>query len=228
MSFTRLAAVCLVYMAGMHTAKHAEDSHLVQHRAEAEVKSILADVRRSQSVSDYIHRLQVYETFKKANMASGACFPAAPELSERHTRKTRAVQEKRCARGYRLGERHGQRWAQLIVRDGRSFAEGIELVRTLLHQANDTSIDLLPVCAFKGAKLSYTRWHQRYSSPAKMREYSQMKAEQPHFEHDSEFSMSSNDEDRQMTPKEMQFVKAVGTSDFTEAIIRSIERTNLN
>lgn len=223
MSLVRLSIVCLFLAAGMAGAKVTHGVQQDQGRVEAEVQEILADIKRSPSVHDYIHRLNVYETFKHNHKHSKACMPAAPELSERPKKRVSSHQERRCATGFKRGERHGKMWAQIIVRDGRDYAEGLELVKALLGHSDAGSHDVLPVCAFKGAKMAYTRWHERYTTPAKMNEYEKLEAEQPHEMTNPEASIVSNDAERDMTAEEIEYVKAVGTSEYTEATIHSEE-----
>jgi hypothetical protein len=192
-----------------------------KHEIGRAVSSLLEDLRKSNSISEYINRLHVYETFKKDNKDSGTCFPAAPNLETRPLNQTPTQAHKRCVDGYKLGERHGKKWAKISLRDGRSFAEGMDNLRCLLTEVNPASPDVLPICIFKGAKLSYIRWHQRYSSKQTMDEYTSLSIEQGESSHEDGSRVVPDGTERSMTPEEMEFVKSIGLSDKTKAEIAS-------
>jgi hypothetical protein len=214
-----LLLVALLVLATTSSVGAKSYSNLTKEEIGESVSSFLHDVKNAKSVSEYISSLNIYEVFKRDHKESGVCFPSAPFLETPSTPIDTNQVHKRCSKGYKLGERHGKKWAKITVRDGKSFSEGLDNLRCLLSEVNPASPDILSICIFKGAKLSYNRWHQRYTNTTAMEEYSSLKVEQGDSSAIDRTRAIPDGTERTMTPQEMEFVKAVGLSEETKAKI---------
>jgi hypothetical protein len=211
-----VVVLCLALTSGVASKSK---SSLSKDEISQAVTSLLTDVRKAKSVSDYIGNLQNYEAFKRDHKSSGICFPAAPYLENPSSQPDPNQAHKRCTGGYKLGERLGKKWAKIAVRDGKSLAEGMDNLRCLLSEVNPASPDILPICTFKGAKLGYSRWHQRYTSPRSMDEYTSLTVEQGDSGAEDGIRAVPDGTERSMTPEEMEYVKGVGLSEESKSKI---------
>lgn len=214
-----LLLVALGVLATLSMVGTKSSSNLSKEEIGEAVSSLLLDVKNAKSLSEYISSLNNYEVFKRDHRQSGVCFPAAPYLETPSIPLDTNQAHKRCTKGYKLGERHGKKWAKITVRDGKSFSEGLDNLRCLLSEVNPASPDILSICIFKGAKMSFSRWHQRYTNTTAMEEFSTLSSEQGDSnEIDGTRSIPDGTE-RKMMPNEMEFVKSVGLSEETKGKI---------
>jgi hypothetical protein len=100
-----LLAVVLLCLALTSGVASKSKSSLSKDEISQAVTSLLTDVRKAKSVSDYIGSLQNYEAFKRDHKSSGICFPAAPYLENPSSQPDPNQAHKRCTGGYKLGER---------------------------------------------------------------------------------------------------------------------------
>lgn len=218
----------LLLLAVSVSTKQTRDPDLQRSDIEQAVSDMLEDVRTARNLKDYVSRLTEYETFKGLHKDSGVCFPTAGEFIEGSTPMNASGLKKRCKQGYKLGQRHGKLWAEITVRDGKSKSEGIESIRCLLAAITPRSLDLLPLCAFKAAQQNFDRWYDLFTTPAKMKEYRKLRLEESYLRSPAGSKIVSNDAQRKMTPGEMEYVKAIGTTDYTEAKLAASKRGFLN
>jgi len=78
--------------------------------------------------------------------------------------------ESACQKGYKIGFSQGQKWAQLITRSGGSFMNGKHELRCLLKFLKKKS-NIYHLCAIKGAKQGYKKFHRLYTNPQALKKY---------------------------------------------------------
>jgi hypothetical protein len=168
-------------------------------------QGLLDSIKEAQDEDEYKDKLGLYEEFKKAHKDSGVCLPQAPELIPSSFPKKPTPAQRDCRKGYKIGWRHGKKWAQIIVRDNEKKEVGEDHLKCLLNYLEPGNIDPKLVCAYKAARASYDKWYKRLTDPKARTEYQAFKGEEP-----SSIVEIEQPKRRRMTPSEAEFVQSLG------------------
>lgn len=141
------------------------------------IEELLKRVAESQTEEDYQVALSNYERFKAQNKEKGVCLPRAPQ--RRLSTKATSLIRKDCSLGYRVGWRHGKRWAHIIVRNGDQKAVGRDKVECLLNSLEPNHVEARHVCAVKGALAGYERWYTRLTDAKEKLNFERMREAEP-------------------------------------------------
>lgn len=141
------------------------------------VNELLKQISESKTNEDYEVALSNYETFKAKNKDQGICLPRAPQRRRDSDPQDRV--QKDCTLGYRIGWRHGKRWAHIIVRNGDPKNIGKEKVECFLNSLEPNHVEARHVCALKGAMEGYDRWYTRLTDPKAKEAFDRLKEAEP-------------------------------------------------
>jgi hypothetical protein len=176
-----------------------EDSQLLE-AAEASLRKI----KEAKNQIEYNEHVVEYDALRRRLQTTHVkfCLPDPPKLNPELVVDPN---ERACKEGYTVGWKHGKKWAYILRISGHSLEIGQEKLKCLLQWATHNFVDILQICAYKGATAGFAKWFELALKPEDQERFEkleEMEEDQPmYFEPRTE-----------MNEREEEYARSLGIS----------------
>jgi hypothetical protein len=191
-----------------HRCRYRDNSERPLSPEEAQLLQAAEDslkkIKEARNQIEYNQNVVEYDALRRRLQTTHVtfCLPDPPKLNPELVVDPN---ERACKEGYSVGWKHGKKWAYILRISGHSLEMGQEKLKCLLQWASPNFVDILQICAYKGATAGFSKWFELALKPEDQERFEkleEMEEDQPmYFEPRTE-----------MNAREEEYARSLGIS----------------